>query len=862
MAERRYDEETVIVRRGPRWRRVASFIALGLLLLMALVIAALWIERRPIATQFLKREFERRGVTASYHLDRVGLRTQEVHDLVIGDPKRPDLVARHAIIQMRLKWDGSFEVYRVFARGVRLRGRLVHGKVSWGQIDKLLPPPSNKPFALPNFSLDVADSSIALATPFGPVGVALQGNGQLSGGFKGRLSLASPRLVPGRCTAENLRINAAVAVVARRPGIDGPITLDRFACPQSRFQVLAPRFDAKASFNEGFTSIDGSGRMAMQSLTAGTNGLAAFAGELTYKGPLTNVQGWVKLAAQKSRLGTIYADRTRLNGGYGLDSRAGTFALVGDFAADSANLAPSMIAGVSGPLAAAAKTPIGPIATSIGNAIKRTAGNFNSSGAIRLVNFPGGGGARISNADIKGPGGAHARIFGGSGVTYYWPAGGLRIDSNIEMGGGGLPSGRVTLRQPRPGSPMSGVAELAPYTVKGTRLALTPIRFGPGPGGSTALSTVAQLDGPFPNGRVQALRLPITGRIGQGGSFAFGTSCAVVSFNALRTGVLELGPTRLPVCPIGPAIIAKQPGGAVLASARFSGPVLNGRIGSSPLHLAAAGGQIVGKVFSFDRLGLRLGKSESPVVFNAARLDGSFVGSGISGKFGGAKATIGNVPLLLSDASGSWQVHHGDLAVDSALTVSDRDPNPRFYPLKSNNVHFTLAGDYVRATGALNHGTTRVTDVSIEHQLSSGSGRPRADRLGFLRQGHLDRRFLDRQPRPRRALRPGHGNERNDSFQRPARPHHPARAAADDPLDQPRHPRRKWRASVPAAAQPVGQDRARRVAVHGRPAHPSRNGAQSRAPDRQAPDLRGRGPGCEDLRQQPRLQGDRRDRYL
>ena len=64
------------------------------------------------------------------------------------------------------------------------------------------------------------------------------------------------------------------------------------------------------------------------------------------------------------------------------------------------------------------------------------------------------------------------------------------------------------------------------------RLALTPIRFGPGPGGSTALSTVAQLDGPFPDGRVQALRLPIDGRIGRGGSFAFGTS--------LRGGQLQL----------------------------------------------------------------------------------------------------------------------------------------------------------------------------------------------------------------------------------------------------------------------------------------------------------------------------------
>jgi hypothetical protein len=144
----------------------------------------------PIATHFLKGEFERRGVQAQYHLDRVGFRTQEVSDLVIGDPRHPDLVARHAIIQMNLKLDGSFKVYRVVARGVRLRGRLIHGRVSWGQIDKLLPPPTNKPFQLPNIVLDVADSSIALATPFGPVGVAAEGSGRLTGGFKGRVAVA------------------------------------------------------------------------------------------------------------------------------------------------------------------------------------------------------------------------------------------------------------------------------------------------------------------------------------------------------------------------------------------------------------------------------------------------------------------------------------------------------------------------------------------------------------------------------------------------------------------------------------------------------------------------------------------------
>jgi hypothetical protein len=428
-------------------------------------------------------------------------------------------------------------------------------------------------------------------------------------------------------------------------------------------------------------------------------------------------------------MATIFADRTRLNGDYHLGIGDGTFRLIGNYAANSATLAPSMLVGVTQPLAAAAKTPIGPVAAAIGGAISRTANNFNAAGKIRVVNFPGGGAVRIDTADVVGPNGARARVFGGSGVTYYWPLGGLRIDGDIEMAGGGLPNGRASLRQARAGAPMSGVAEFAPYTAGGSRLALAPIRFGPAPDGSTALSTLAQLDGPFPDGRIQALRLPITGRIGRGGSFAFGTSCAAVSFNYLKTGSLQLGPTRLPICPVGPAIVSKRPGGPVLASARFSGPVINGRLGSSPLHLTAAGGQIVGKQFAMNSLALRLGKPTSPIIFDAAKLSGSFVGKGVSGTFAGARSIIGKVPLVMSDGSGTWLVHHGDLSADARLTVSDRDSNPRFYPLRGDNVHFTLGGDFVRATGTLKHPATgtRVTEVTIEHRLSSGVGHATLD---------------------------------------------------------------------------------------------------------------------------------------
>src|SRR6476620_9469459 len=113
------DESLIFLRRRPL-RRIAMLVALGLIGLLLVAIGGVWIERRPIATHYLKGEFERRGVTASYHLNRVGLRTQEVTNLVIGDPKRPDLVAKFAHIETRLKLNGTFEVYRIFARGVRL----------------------------------------------------------------------------------------------------------------------------------------------------------------------------------------------------------------------------------------------------------------------------------------------------------------------------------------------------------------------------------------------------------------------------------------------------------------------------------------------------------------------------------------------------------------------------------------------------------------------------------------------------------------------------------------------------------------------------------------------------------------------
>ena len=95
-----------------------------------------------------------------------------------------------------------------------------------------------------------------------------------------------------------------------------------------------------------------------------------------------------------------------------------------------------------------------------------------------------------------------------------------------------------------------------------------------------------------------------------------------------------------------------------------------------------------------------------------------------NGTFAGGDALIGKVPLSLSDVAGKWQVRRGDLTIDGGLLLSDRADPPKFYPLRSDDVHFTLADSMIRATGTLRHPAsgTRVTDVTIAHNLGTGSG--------------------------------------------------------------------------------------------------------------------------------------------
>ena len=721
--------EPVVVHDRSGWHQVWRVTRFGLLVILVLALVALaivYIWRKPIAENVLADELEKRGVQATYTLDRIGFRTQQVSNLVIGDPANPDLTARRAVIQIKIKWNGAVEVYRVAARGVRLKGRLLpNGKVSWGQIDKLLPPPSGKPFTLPDLTVDLKDATIALLSPYGPMGFAVEGRGNLSGGFKGRLAVASHRLRPGACTLDQFRAFVRIGVIARRPQVEGPIGATSFICPASDLRLTQPRMDVASSFSEAFGSFDGSGRLTVAGVEAGANGLAGVNSKLTFKGTATDILGRIDLSAQRARLADILAQRTRFDGRYRLDARRGALALVGNYGANSVALAPSLTAGLTDPLDSTKGTPLEPIARVVARGVRNAARNFDVVGSLRLVNRAGGGAVRIERADVRAPTGARIAVSGGDGVTYYWPSNRLRIDGDIATSGGGLPTARVTLSQPRSGAPMSGFADIAPMSAGGAKLTLATVRFAARPNGWTEVNTVALLDGPVSGGRVTGLRIPISGRFGAGGALRFGEGCIDTRFRSLAVGSLHLGPTRLPLCPINGAILQKPAGGSLAVAAATRNVRLRGSLGKSPFALDAARARFLG-IDNFDASGLavRMGQAESPVLVNAKTISGDFSGGGAKGSFAGGDAVIGKVPLNLSNIDGRWRVRRGDLAVDGGLTLSDRADPPKFYPLVSNDVHFTLADSMIRATGTLRHPAsgTKVTDVVIQHNLNSGNG--------------------------------------------------------------------------------------------------------------------------------------------
>ena len=709
------DEAGIAEMRRRRWPRRIGVAAAVLLVLLLIAFAIVWTLRVNIATDFIDRELARRGVQATYRVKRIGFGTQIFENLVIGDQRDPDLTAREVRIQVLVGFTGP-HVGLITARGVRMKGRVVGGRLTLGQIDRLLPPPSGEPFRLPDQRVDLEDVALALATPAGPVTLTLAGRGNLSDGFSGQLGLRSPGLRLGSCALSGPVARLAIRVADRRPDVSGPAAIRRVSCGAA-LAAERPLFMLRASLAEGLDGWRGTTAIRAARVTAGSNRLDRLQGRLSFAGDANAIRGDLQIEAAEAASQAVRAARTRFDGRYSVSPRRGDLALSGALAGEGVTAGERVLASLAGSLRGTRGTPVGPIGEALADALTRAGqGGAEARADVRLVYRDGHGALRIGPMRFDSRSGARLAFAGGEGLTYGWPNGAVRLDGEFTLSGGGFPDSRFALRQD--GAAVRGSGRIAPMQTRGARLALGEIAFTATPDGRTSFRTTALIDGPFEGGRVAGLSLPISGRFGRG-RLLLGDGCVEASFRGLQFQTLRLGPSRLPLCPIGRALLANGRIGADLRAPRFAG-----RLGSSPVTLASSRLRIDGATFTASALSVRLGASTGVNKLDIASLSGRFGPRGPGGSFDRLSGDLANVPLLIGEGRGRWQLAGGALTLDGRVTVADKQEPERFHPLAGEDFRLTLANNRVRAAGALSHPATgtRVALATIEHDLGTGAG--------------------------------------------------------------------------------------------------------------------------------------------
>lgn len=691
-----------------RWRTLVA-----LLIVFAVAIGVLWHQRRSVATGFIDDELAKRGVPARYTVADIGFARQRLTNVVIGDPRDPDLVADWIVVHTRIR-SGGPEVTGIDTGNVRLRARWKDGGLSLGAIDRLLPKGDGKsPFALPKLNADIADARIRMELPGGIIGGKLRGSGRLDDGFAGRLALVSDRQALSGCTATGIGGAFALTVAKRRPRILGPMRLGALRCGDAGVQSL--RSDLDLTLGSALDRWNGT--VAAVVASADAPGIAAgpISGTLALDGSAKGTAGDLRLTIAKPATAQGQAARGDLAGRYRVAPAGLEFA--GDARIAGARITPSLVRQVTALRTGAAGTPVEPLADALTQAIAAAARDMSGTARVEAVQRGDARAVRVTDLMLRSASGVVATI-AGDPIRF----GAVEVGGRIALRGGGLPTASIALR--RVGGGLAGRATIEPYAAGGARLALTPVTFQTGGGALTRITTQVTLSGPIADGRVDGVQVPIDVRW-RGAAMIANLGCTPVVWQRLAISGLTLDPTRLRLCAGGQGLVTLTRG-SVGGMARLGTTRLTGRIGSTPLALSMAGAQVqlAGLGFALTDVQARLGSLDRQTRIDAGRLVGRIAGGRVAGTFDDGGGQIGTVPLILSAANGDWSFAGGTLSLDGRLMVADAAQDRRFEPLASENVALTLAGNRIDARGTLIHPTKRVkvADVTITHDLAQGTG--------------------------------------------------------------------------------------------------------------------------------------------
>lgn len=673
-------------------------IAAALLLVAFGMLALVWLQRGQIAQHYVQKTLVAKGVRASYDLRQVAFRTQRIENLVLGDPARPDLTARSVEVDIGYGL-GLPYVANVRARGVRVFGSVDTGGLHLGELDKFRDRTSTAPFNMPDIDLTLDDTRAQLITPFGPVGLSINGMGNLQSGFAGKVAAQMRDVRAGGCVTPLVSAYLDVAMKDSAPRLYGPVRAPALGC--------------------------GGAKSATVTLAG-----VALKPDVTLSPALDSWKGTLGGGAQAIRAPGVLASAPTIAVSFSGNAKK----LDANGSLDGVNVQIAALdpAALRSAARSSAGTPVGPLLEKLSGGL--AALEQDSRFKSRFAFSKEGARAKISISALELAGAQDSRVAlnNGGRIDVSLPDGRWTLDGGIASSGGGLPEMALHLN-PVQGGGVSGQMLMKPYAASGARLELEPVRFAAGAKGVTRIVTRLRLDGPMPDGRLTGLEMPLVAQF-FGAGLTVNPGCAPLSFAALKTGAVSLGNTRLTACPVDGGTMTLR-NGRMGGGIRVADIRLAGRMGESPMRLSARSAQYsLASGFDLNDVDMRFGPSDAPVLLAAKRLDGRALAEGLGGVANGIEAKIGTVPLSVREGTASWGFAKGALALKGRILVLD-DANPdRFNPLESNDFRLTLANGRINAGGAVHlPGKERtIASVAIRHNLDDGVGDANFD-LGDLR---------------------------------------------------------------------------------------------------------------------------------
>ncbi len=373
-------------------------------------------------------------------------------------------------------------------------------------------------------------------------------------------------------------------------------------------------------------------------------------------------------------------------------------------------------------------TPVGPLIAKLIPELRRTLAGFD--GRLRYdmsITSNGAGKLRVDGADFVAETGGRLKQTGAlaamSGGNNNWR---LQSPLQFSISGGQLPTASLLLK-PVAGGNWSGTIAMSNYAASGSSLSLSNLAFSGQPGAAWSVTGSALISGAIPDGRIDGLSLPISGRwSGQGGSLY--RDCTTLAFKRLQYSNFILPADSFRICPDAGRYVVDTSSGKLKLAGNIRNFDIIGKLGGSRIAVDSAAVRFdLNSGFSAKNVAVSLGNAgSSQSNFKMAAIDGRFAsGGGLSGKLSGGGGRIGAVPLIITDTIGDWSYRKGILALEGAMQVADAGVDARFKPVTVPDFMLELQRGVVTAIGAIHEPTTgrRVADVDLRHELASTTGR-------------------------------------------------------------------------------------------------------------------------------------------